>query len=82
MAIYQQCDLSFTRDDVEQHGTVRIEQTQAGGRTRYQAIVEGTPLHGTYGGFAESVELALDFLNLALQAEGADAIHFACHPVT
>ena len=49
---------------------------------RYQARIESSALHGTYGGVADSVVMALDFLNLAMQAEGADNIAFTEHAAT
>lgn len=44
-----------------------------------QAVLLDSPLHGTYGGRADSEAMALDFLDLAMQAEGADEIHFSSH---
>jgi len=59
------------------HAHTQIKQAEKDGRADYQAVITDSPLHGTYGGWAGSVELALDFLNLAMQAEGAGEIRFA-----
>ncbi|MHB0939078.1 MAG: hypothetical protein ACYDCO_19760 [Armatimonadota bacterium] len=58
------------------HAHTRIDEKVEDGQTLYQAVITDSPLHRTYGAWADSVELALDFLNLAMQAEGADEIQF------
>ncbi len=81
MGTYQQCDVTFRLDGNFHHGTMHIDEEGTGEKMRYRAIIDSSPLRGTYGGFAEDVTLALDFLNLAMQAEGADEIVFTCQPV-
>ena len=77
MAIFQHWFVSFQYDGETHYGAVRVEElTRENGQVEYQAILESTPLQGTFGGFASTVPLALDFLNLAMQAEGADNITF------
>ena len=60
---------------------MHIEQVAAENGTRYRAVIDEPPLHHTYGGYAETIALALDFLNLAMQAEGADEITFIPVPL-
>ena len=80
MEIVRQCDISYRLDGHTHQGKVRIEQNAAHDKARYRAIIEASALHGTFGGYADSQEMALDYLNLAMQAKGAEAIMFACHP--
>lgn len=79
MTVHQQCDITFRLNDMTYQGTMHIEETTSEHGTHYQAFIDSSPLHGTYGGKADSKPLALDFLNLAMQAEGADEIVFSCH---
>ncbi|HEX2951441.1 MAG TPA: hypothetical protein VHV83_18020 [Armatimonadota bacterium] len=81
MDISQQCDVSYHLDGETHHGSMNIEKKTDDHGDMYRAVIETSPLHGTYGGFADNVDLALDFLNLAMQAEGADEIVFTCHKV-
>lgn len=78
MEIAQHCDVNFHYNGAAHHGTLRIETREIDSVTHYRAVIETSALHGTYGGYAESIALALDFLNLAMQAEGADEIAFHC----
>ena len=78
----QQCDVSYSYNGATQQGRLHIEEKKDGAQSRFRAVIDNSPLHGTYGGYAESVELALDFLNLAMQAEGADEITFSCQEAT
>lgn len=79
MAIYELCAVSFQLDGETHQGVVRIEQSvRECGPAQFQAKIETAPLHGTFGGCSSTVEQALDFLNLAMQAEGADQITFMC----
>lgn len=82
MEFCQQYTASFRFDNRQYRGVLlHVEHIHAEGGTRYRAVIDGAPLHHTYGGEAGTVELALDFLNLAMQAEGADEITFTCIPL-
>ncbi len=76
----QQYDISFQLDGQAHHGKMHIEHFDKHGKAMCRALIDTTALHGTFGGAAESLDLALDFLNLAMQAEGADDITFVDLP--
>jgi len=78
MNISQQCGLSFRLDGQTHQGMLNIETAEVTGKLRYRGVIESVPLRGTFGGWADNITLALDFLNLAMQAEGADEIAFTC----
>lgn len=78
MIVLQRCRISFRLDAHRHEGHLRIEKTSDAPNAPFRAVIESSPLRGTYGGEASSVALALDFLNLALQAEGADEICYEC----
>ncbi len=81
MVYYQQYEASFQLDGREYHVVMHIEQISTADGIRYCAVIDEPPLSKTFGGKAETVELALDFLNLAMQAEGADDITFTPIPL-
>lgn len=72
-------EVTYMYNNATHRANLRIEEKSENAETHYRAVIVDPPLRGTYGGFAASIELALDFLNLAMQAEGADAIEFSCH---
>ncbi|MHB9133932.1 MAG: hypothetical protein ACYDBB_22930 [Armatimonadota bacterium] len=76
MADYQTYDVHYMLDKKPHDAAMQVESFDRQGKTEYRAIITDSPLRGTYGGYASSVAEALDFLNLAMQAEGADEIHF------
>jgi len=76
METRHELETTYQLNGLQQHARTSIKEKEEDGKAHYQAIITDSPLHGTYGGWAESVELALDFLNLAMQAEGADEIRF------
>jgi hypothetical protein len=78
METKQLCKVTFSSGGKSFQGSVAIEVAALKQVQHYRALITSSPLHGTYGGWASTVELALDFLNLAMQAEGADAIAFGC----
>jgi len=75
MLVIQRLQTRYTLDGEIHTADTLIEQVDIQGEPHFRALLEGTPLHETFGGTASSVELALDFLNLAMQAEGAGEIH-------
>jgi hypothetical protein len=79
MAAALQYETTFTLDGHSHTGQVHIALVPIGDATHYRATLVTAPLKGSYGGVAESIELALDFLNLAMQAEGAAGIHYQPH---
>lgn len=81
MAFYQHYETSFRLHGRRYSAPMHLEQVAAEGGLRYRAEIDASPLHHTFGGHAETVELALDFLNLAMQAEGADEITFTYMPL-
>lgn len=81
MEIYQLCETTYRLNGDIYHASTRMEIVPEEGADHYRAVIEDSPLRGSYGGVAHNPELALDFLNLAMQAEGADEIVFLCHPV-
>jgi len=76
MVTRHELDTSYKLNGVQHSAHTQIHEKEENGQTLYQAVIADSPLHRTHGGWADSVELALDFLNLAMQAEGADEIHF------
>lgn len=74
MVLLQHIEADFRRDEKMHHGTVRLRLREEGGMPHYQAVLVDTPLHGTFGGWASSIDDAIDYLNLAMQAEGAEEI--------
>ena len=68
---------TYRLDGQTHEAKTQIHRQATNGDTRYQAIIKDSPLRGTFSAWASSVAEALDFLNLAMQAEGADAIHFS-----
>lgn len=76
MTVGQDLATSYQLDGHLYQAHTHIKQTTENGVTRYQAVIKDSPIHGTYGGWADTVEEALDFLDLAMQAEGADEIQF------
>ena len=81
MVFYQQYETSFQLNGRRYQAAMHIEQIAAEGGIRYRAVIDAAPLHHAFGGHAETVEQALDFLNLAMQAEGADDITFTAVPL-
>ncbi len=81
MAAYQQYETLFQLDGRSYHAAMHIEQITEEGNIRYRAVIDDSPLRHTHGGHAETIALALDFLNLAMQAEGADEITFTAMPL-
>ena len=77
MTTQHDLDATYRLNGRTHHARTHIKQEEQHGQPHYQAVIVDSPLHGTYGGWAESFDLALDFLNLAMQAEGADEIRFA-----
>jgi len=80
MAVYQHYETSFQYDGRRHTAGMHIEQAHIDRSIQYRAVIDGSPLHGTFGGYAETIAMALDFLNLAMQAEGADEISFTPLP--
>jgi len=78
MAVYQRCEATYHINRHDEHAVMRIDLIDEGGVTHFQAVLETSALRGTYGARALSASEALDFLNLAMQAEGAQEIHFVC----
>ena len=76
MVITQRFETSYRYDNKIYRGVTRIETWDEPFGSRYRAVIETPPLRGTYGSEAGTIEQALDFLNLAMQAEGADEISF------
>lgn len=76
MRTAQAYDITFRLDGHLHHGTMHVDEIDEGERSVYQARIDSSPLKGTHGGTANEIALALDFLNLAMQAEGADEIVF------
>lgn len=81
MVMYQHYEVTYRLDKLPYRAAMHIEQLHTPEGIRYKAIIDDSPLHGTFGGEADTVELALDFLNLAMQAEGADEISFTSIPM-
>ena len=77
MVAQQDLETTYQRDGRTYRAHTRIKQGEQHGQPHFQAVIMDSPLRSTFGGWAESVEMALDFLNLAMQAEGADDIRFA-----
>ena len=71
----------FVLDGQEETAYTRIEQVKVNGESHFRAELEGSSLRGTFGGTAESIEMALEYIGLAMQAEGADEIEFADPPL-
>jgi|GEM_PF-2415814 len=76
METRHELETTYQLNGQHHHARTSIREKEEGGKTHFQAEISDSPLQGTYGGWAESIELALDFLNLAMQAEGADEIDF------
>ncbi len=80
MRVIQKIPTTFRLDAHEYHATTRIEEVEAPREmhgTHYRAVLEQSPLHGAHSAEEDSVSLALDFLNLAMQAMGGEFIVFA-----
>lgn len=77
METFSRLETTYMRDGRAELAHVQLRQQEQHGAPHFQAVLMDSPLHGTYGGWAESTALALDFLDLAMQAEGADEIHFS-----
>ena len=76
MITRQELDTTYQLDGQRHQAHTLIEQTEEHGAACYQAKIKDSPLHGTFGAWASSIPEALDFLNLAMQAKGADEINF------
>jgi hypothetical protein len=82
MRVIQRIPTTFRLDAREYHAETRVEEVETGRPSHpvhYRAVLEQSPLHGAHSADEDSVLLALDFLNLAMQAMGAEQIFFAYH---
>ena len=80
MGVDSNYETTFQLDHRHYRAAMHAEQRQIDGRAYYKAVIDSSPLRGTHSAEEDSVESALDYLNLAMQAEGADEIIFTALP--
>jgi len=87
MGVYQRFEVSYKLNGQTYQTLVRIDRDMNPGGNHaqqsehFRASIESSPLHGTASGRATTIDEALDYLNLSMQAAGADEIHFSTQPV-